>query len=405
MFFGHHASRVLCASIDVLVQPIVEQVIPVMAADMIDRPRFRAGSPRAHLVAAVLVAAALLVRLALDPVFGRLPFGGLPYLVPFIAVVLAAFLCGTAAAVTAMGLSLVAVWAIIMPLHPSYLEPFQILAFAVGATTVIGVVAAMRRAGAKVRRLNESLQLSEARLVEASRAKSEFLARMSHELRTPLNAIIGFSEMIREAMIGPLDTRYRGYGADINAAGRHLQNIINDILDISKIEGGRLELRDEAVSIAETIEASRRIVAAMAEAAGVALAVEIPAGLPLLRSDALRFRQILLNLMSNAVKFTPAGGRVHVSAVIERDSAVIAVADTGIGMKREDIAIALEPFRQLDDGDAFTRRFDGTGLGLPLAKALVELHGGTLDIDSAPQAGTTVRIRLPLERAATEVAA
>ena len=236
----------------------------------------------------------------------------------------------------------------------------------------------------------------EANLAEASKAKSDFLARMSHELRTPLNAIIGFSEMIRDAAVGPLDARYREYGGDINGAGRHLQNIINDILDISKLEDGRLELRDEIVSIGETVEACRRIVTAMAESAGVALSIDIPASTPLIRSDQLRFRQILLNLMSNGVKFTPPGGRVSVSASVEAEGAVIAVADTGIGMKEEDIPIALEPFRQIDG--ALSRRFDGTGLGLPLAKALVELHGGRLDIKSAPAKGTVVRILLPLER-------
>ena len=236
----------------------------------------------------------------------------------------------------------------------------------------------------------------EARLAEASKAKSDFLASVSHELRTPLNAIIGFSEMIRDAVIGPLDASYREYGGDINESGRHLQNIINDILDISKIEGGRLELRDEIVSIGETAEACRRIVAAMAEAAGVSLSLNISGALPLIRSDQVRFRQILLNLMSNAVKFTPAGGRVRVSASIEADGAVITVEDSGIGMKAEDIAIALEPFRQIDG--PLSRRFDGTGLGLPLAKALVELHGGRLEIQSAPAAGTLVRILLPLER-------
>ncbi len=242
----------------------------------------------------------------------------------------------------------------------------------------------------------------EAKLAEVSRAKSDFLASVSHELRTPLNAIIGFSEIIRDAVVGPLDARYREYADDINGAGRHLQNIINDILDISKIEGGRLELREEIVSISETVEACRRIVAAMAEAAGVSLAVNAPGRLPLIRADHLRFQQILLNLMSNAVKFTPSGGRVTVSAAIEADGALIAIEDTGIGMRPEDIAIALEPFRQIDG--ALTRRFDGTGLGLPLAKALVELHGGRLDIQSAPAVGTLVRVRLPLERIAAVAA-
>jgi PAS domain S-box-containing protein len=242
----------------------------------------------------------------------------------------------------------------------------------------------------------------EARLAQASKAKSDFLAGLSHELRTPLNAIMVFSEMIRDADNGPLDASYREYGGDINESGRHLQNIINDILDISKIEGGRLELRDEIVSIGEIAEACRRIVAAMAEVAGVSLSIDVPGSLPLIRSDRIRFQQILLNLMSNAVKFTPKGGRVSLSASIAADGAVITVEDTGIGMKAEDIPIALEPFRQIDG--ALSRRFDGTGLGLPLAKALVELHGGRLEIQSAPAAGTMVRILLPLERMADAAA-
>jgi len=236
----------------------------------------------------------------------------------------------------------------------------------------------------------------EAKLAEASKAKSDFLANVSHELRTPLNAIIGFSELIRDAVVGPLDARYREYGGDINDSGRHLQNIINDILDISKIERGRLELRDEIVSIGEMLESCRRIVEAMAATAGVSLSVEAPGNLPLVHADQLRLRQVLLNLMSNAVKFTPSGGRVSVSAVTATGGAVIVVKDTGIGMKEEDIAIALQPFRQIDG--ALSRRFGGTGLGLPLAKALVELHGGHLDLESAPGAGTTVRIQLPAER-------
>src|SRR6185312_12458891 len=135
---------------------------------------------------------------------------------------------------------------------------------------------------------------------------------------------------------------------DIHESGRHLLNIINDILDISKIEGGRLELREETLSIGDAAEACRRIVAAMADAAGVSLAIDIPGSLPLIRADRLRFQQILLNLMSNAVKFTPSGGRVSVSAAVEAEGAVIAVADTGIGMAAEEIPIALEPFRQID---------------------------------------------------------
>jgi signal transduction histidine kinase len=373
---------------------------------LLNRPLFRPGSLPALAMALAIAMIATLVRVALAPLFVPVPFGGMPYLVAFIGVLLTAFLCGTAAAVLSVLLSVGAVWLFVMPLNMTMLAPYQTLAFIVGALTMTAIIATMRLASAKMRRINENLRLSEAQLAEASRAKSDFIARMSHELRTPLNAIIGFSEMIREAMIGPLDARYRSYGADIHSAGRHLQNVINDILDIAKIEGGRLELQDEPVSIIDTLESCRRIVAPMAEATGVALSLDVPPSLPLIRCDALRFRQILLNLMSNAVKFTPPGGFASVAAAIEDSFAIITVADTGIGMREEDIAIALEPFRQVsnDGGNTLTRRFGGTGLGLPLAKTLVELHGGTLAIESAPRRGTKVRVRLPLERAAAAAA-
>jgi signal transduction histidine kinase len=374
----------------------------VLDAFPIDRPRLRPGSLEAYLVAMAVTAIATLLRVIPDPALTNLPFDGLPYASFFVAVIVTVFLAGSTAAFLTVILSIAAAWLFVLPPYLAPLAIYQTVMFGVGAATVIAVIGAMRAASAKVRRLNESLQISEARLAEASRAKSEFLARMSHELRTPLNAIIGFSEMIAEAMIGPLDVRYRSYGADIGAAGRHLQNIINDILDIAKIEGGRLELREESVSIAESVEACRRIVATMAAAAGVAVAVDLPAVLPPIRSDALRLRQILLHLLSNGVKFTPAGGHVRVSAAVVGDVVLIAVEDNGIGMRAEDIAVALEPFRQIDanQGGAFTRRFDGAGLGLPLAKSLVELQGGTLEIMSAPAVGTTVYIRLPVERRA-----
>jgi signal transduction histidine kinase len=374
---------------------------------LLNRPLVRPGSPEAFVTAFAIVIAAALLRCLLAPLFAPIPFGGMPFAVPFLGIVVVTFLCGSAAGVAGVFVGVATVWLLVLPAPVTMLAYFQTMAFAVGALSVIGVISTMRVAIAKMRRINENLRLSEAKLLDAGKAKSDFIARMSHELRTPLNAIIGFSEMIREAMIGPLNARYRGYGADINSAGRHLQNVINDILDISKIEGGRLELRDEPVAIDDMIESCRRIVDAMAEATGVALSVDIAEALPIIRCDALRFRQILLNLMSNAVKFTPAGGRATISAAIDGDFAVITVADTGVGMREDDIAVALEPFRQVgsDAQDVLTRRFAGTGLGLPLAKALVELHGGTLAIASALGHGTTAHIRLPLRRKAQAEAA
>jgi signal transduction histidine kinase len=363
----------------------------VLDALQIDRPCFQPGSIKAYLIAALIVAVATLLRLMIAPWAE-----GWPYVLFFPATILTIFLCGSAAGFFAFALSVAAAWLVVLPAEPVDTPFYKTMVFCIGTITVMAVIVAMRSGAASIRRLNETLRVSEEKLREASKAKSDFLASISHELRTPLNAIIGFSELIRDAVAGPLDARYRAYGADINESGRHLQNIINDILDISKIERGRLDLRDEVVSIADTIEACRRIVEPMAADAGVSLMIENSAALPLIHSDQLRFRQILLNLMSNAVKFTPAGGRVIVSAGIEPDGPVIAVKDTGIGMKEADIALALEPFRQIDG--ALSRRFTGTGLGLPLAKALAELHGGRLDIESVPGIGTTVRIRLPAAR-------
>jgi two-component system cell cycle sensor histidine kinase PleC len=229
----------------------------------------------------------------------------------------------------------------------------------------------------------------------ANRAKSQFLANMSHELRTPLNAIIGFSEVIGSALFGPLDARYRDYAQDIHGSGHHLLRIINDLLDLSKVEAGRLELRDTPVPLASTFETCRRMVCDRAAAAGVDLDFR-PTNLEV-SADELRLEQVLLNLVSNAVKFTPSGGHVTVSAILALSGeVVISVADTGIGMAAEDIPRALQPFGQIDN--SLARPHGGTGLGLPLAQRLIELHGGTMSIDSELGKGTTVTVVLPAER-------
>ncbi|MFO1057743.1 MAG: PAS domain S-box protein [Dongiaceae bacterium] len=231
----------------------------------------------------------------------------------------------------------------------------------------------------------------------ANRAKSEFLARVSHELRTPLNGILGFSELMRTEALGPLGGRYREFSQDIHDSGAHLLAIINDILDIAKVEAGRLELREEEFGLAELLDTVRRLVAGRAEAAGLALAVDAAAGLPALRADRRALKQVLLNLLSNAIKFTPAGGAVRLQAA--RGSAgdiVLVVRDDGIGISAEDIPRVLEPFGQVDS--ALARRHAGAGLGLTISRALVELHGGRLELDSMPGLGTTVTVRLPPER-------
>jgi signal transduction histidine kinase len=232
----------------------------------------------------------------------------------------------------------------------------------------------------------------------ASRAKSEFLANMSHELRTPLNAIIGFSELMADELLGPLGSaRYRDYVRDIHASGVHLLNIINDILDLSKIETGRIEANDAPLDLEPVLRGCIRIVHERASAAGLRLVEDIPPAPPLLHGDERMLKQILLNLLSNAIKFTPAGGEVRLAARTHPDGTVtIRISDTGIGIAPADIPRALQPFVQIDS--SLNRRYAGTGLGLPIAKSLVELHGGQLEIESEVGAGTTIMLIFPRER-------
>jgi len=229
----------------------------------------------------------------------------------------------------------------------------------------------------------------------ANRGKSEFLANMSHELRTPLNAIIGFSEVLNREMFGPLTARYRDYAKDIHESGQHLLEIIGDILDLSKIEAGRLGLRAEPVDVYPLLKACARLVRERAFDAGVRVIIAEDEPLPKIAADTTRAKQVLLNLLSNAIKFTPAGGTVSLTARLAAGETVeISVTDTGIGMKAEDIPVALERFQQVDS--QLSRRHAGTGLGLPLSKALVEMHGGSLRIESTPGSGTTVTASFPI---------
>jgi signal transduction histidine kinase len=232
----------------------------------------------------------------------------------------------------------------------------------------------------------------------SNRAKTEFLARMSHELRTPLNAIIGFAEMIGRQLLGPVGMpRYVEYANDIARSSQHLLGIISDVLDISKIEAGRIQLHEEAIVLAHLMRECAEMLDASASRDSVSLVVEAPANLPSLVGDPTKIKQILLNLVSNAVKFSRPGGQVRVSAGLEESGwCRILVSDSGIGIAAEDIKRVLEPFGQVDN--ALNRRRGGTGLGLPIAKALVELHNGTLRVDSTVGTGTTVTLRFPPER-------
>nr|WP_274611056.1 PAS domain-containing sensor histidine kinase [Rhodovibrio sodomensis] len=233
---------------------------------------------------------------------------------------------------------------------------------------------------------------------EANRTKSEFLAQMSHELRTPLNAILGFSEIMQREALGPIGTpQYREYAHDIATSATHLSQMINDVLDVAKLEAGKFQIYEDAVRPQDLVERALRIVHQRAEDGAVTLSRGGPGDDVSLIADSQKLLQILLNLLSNAIKFTPAGGRVALHAGVDGDGAYrLSVSDTGIGMSAEDQRIALSPFGQVDS--SLSRRYEGTGLGLPLSKALIELHGGRLEIDSVPDAGTTVHVILPADR-------
>jgi signal transduction histidine kinase len=264
---------------------------------------------------------------------------------------------------------------------------------------------------ARERQINERLEKQSSKLVKlasrlakardeadhANRAKSEFLAHMSHELRTPLNAINGFSEIIKDEMFGPVAPRYRSYATDILHSGLHLTALINDVLDLSKIEAGKLDIDEGIVELAAVVDSCLHLIHDRADKTDLRLCTDLPRDLPKLRADERLVKQMLLNLLTNAVKFTPAGGRVDVSArVTESGDLAFTVHDTGVGIAPHDLPRVLEPYGQV----ATTRKHnpDGTGLGLPLIKRMIELHGGTLELDSIPTVGTIATVVFPAAR-------
>jgi len=244
----------------------------------------------------------------------------------------------------------------------------------------------------------DALRIAKESAEKANRAKSEFLANISHELRTPLNAIIGFSEVMMQGILGPIaNESYVGYLKDIHDSGIDLLNIINDILDLSKAEAGKLELSEQTVDVAAVLDAVCRLMTAKIDLANLVVTTDISPKLSLLFCDRLKLKQVLLNLLSNAVKFTPPGGRIDVTATCDPERGFeITMRDTGIGIAKDDISRVLQPFEQVES--SLSRSHNGTGLGLPLTAAMMELHGGTIAIDSEIEQGTTVCIRFPRER-------
>jgi signal transduction histidine kinase len=230
----------------------------------------------------------------------------------------------------------------------------------------------------------------------SNKAKANFLANMSHELRTPLNAVLGFSEIIKSAAFGPIASNYREYAEDIHSSGSHLLSLINEVLDLSKLEAGQFELIEQHVDLAGLAESSMRFVEPQAQKAHISLSHSIGPAVSFLRADERRMRQILINILANAVKFTPPGGQVGLTISRINDGLLIQVSDTGIGIPADKIEMAMEPFSQVEAGTS--RSYEGTGLGLPLARRLVELHGGTLSLESKVDLGTMVSITFPLDR-------
>jgi signal transduction histidine kinase len=243
-------------------------------------------------------------------------------------------------------------------------------------------------------RLFREIEDKSAQLEVANKHKSEFLANMSHELRTPLNAIIGFSEVLSERMFGELNEKQADYMKDIHESGRHLLSLINDILDLSKIEAGRMDLEVSSFHVPTALSNAMTLVRERAQRHGIALGLDVDERVGDFQADERKFKQIVLNLLSNAVKFTPDGGRVDVRAKMNGSAMEVAVRDTGIGIAPEEQAAVFEEFKQV--GRDYTRKAEGTGLGLALTKRFIELHGGQIRLESVPGQGSTFSFTLPI---------
>ncbi|HIP79596.1 MAG TPA: HAMP domain-containing histidine kinase, partial [Kiloniellaceae bacterium] len=238
-------------------------------------------------------------------------------------------------------------------------------------------------------------------VTEANAAKAKFLANVSHELRTPLNAIIGFSDLLSRRLYGPLTEQQCEHVGYINHSGQLLLSLVDDLLNLSVAEAQQMELHEETVELRKLSASCAKLVEPRAAKAGISLKTELGAQALALRVDEVKLKQILLNLLTNAVKFTPAGGEVRLSLATSLDGEIrIVIADNGIGIREEDIKVILQPFGQAHDKRAHPHQ--GAGLGLPLSKALIELHGGTLLLRSRLNFGTEVEIRLPAERRVTD---
>lgn len=269
-------------------------------------------------------------------------------------------------------------------------------------TGAVEIIAIVRDIGERVR-YEAALRQAKQQADAANRSKSEFLATMSHELRTPLNAIIGFTEIMQQEVMGPIgNPQYKTYVTDIHLSGTHLLALINEILDLTKAEAGKLELLEDVFDLTALVRSVVRLSTPRIAEAGLTAEIEVPPDLPLLRADERKTKQVLFNLIGNAAKFTPEGGTIVVSARFDDQAGfTVAIADTGIGIATEDFDRVLEPFAQIDS--SLARRHNGTGLGLPVVKAIMELHRGRLELDSTLGVGTTVTVVFPPDLAVVQV--
>jgi len=292
----------------------------------------------------------------------------------------------------ALALGFVLSWSLIRPIQRTETRLSEIAAGDFSGRLDVPNRDELGSLAANVNRMNDELRRLYGELEAASRHKSEFLANMSHELRTPLNAIIGFTEVLHERMFGELNERQAEYVGDVLEAGRHLLSLINDVLDLSKVEAGRMELVLSQVSLSATLRSGLTMHAERASRGGVALELELDQEELVVEADERKLRQVVFNLLSNAVKFTPPGGRVDVTAGLSDGVVEVAVADTGFGIAPGDRNLIFDEFQQARGTQ------DGTGLGLPIARKFIELHGGRLWVESTPGSGSTFRFTMPVKQ-------